>query len=71
VIQLAGALVDQLLDHAALLIETHLRHGGRFEGIENAKQVLALPKDNLRRPRSRALGLRLHKIRASHRYLAQ
>ena len=36
-----------------------------------AEQVLPFPKNDLRGARRRALGLRLHQIGTSHRYLTQ
>ena len=67
-VQLAGALVDELLEDAALLL--HARDGEMraFEGIENAEQVLAFTEDDLRGAPDAAIFLFfvLHKIRTSH-----
>ena len=70
-IEFAGTFVDKFLEHAALFAQPHLRHGRRFQGIQHAKQVLALAEYDLRRAGSGALGGRLHQIRASHRYLTE
>jgi len=68
VVELAGALVDKFLEDAALLL--HARDGEMraFEGIEDAKKMLAFAEDDLRGAPNTAIFLFfvLHKIRTSH-----
>jgi hypothetical protein len=42
--------VDQAFDHAPLLIEARSRERAAFHRIEDAKEMLAFAKDNLRCP---------------------
>lgn len=68
VVELAGALVDEFLENAALLL--HARDGEvrAFEGIQDAKKMLAFAEDDLRGAPNAAIFLLfvLHKIRTSH-----
>jgi len=67
-VQLAGALVDELFEDAALLL--HARDGKMraFKGIQDAEKVLAFAEDDLRGAPDAAIFLffELHKIRTSH-----
>jgi hypothetical protein len=71
VVEFLSAFVNELLDHAALLVEAHLRDCRGFQRIQHAKKVLAFAENDLRGARRRTFGLRLHQIGASHRYLTQ
>ena len=68
VVQLAGAFVDEFLEDAALLLHTGDGEMRAFEGIQNAKKVLAFAEDDLRGTSNAAIFLFfvLHKIRTSH-----
>jgi hypothetical protein len=47
--------VNQLLDHAALLVQARSRQSAALDGIEHTQQMLPFAKYNLRRPYSLAL----------------
>lgn len=46
-IELLRARMDQAFDHAALLIETRRGQRAAFDGIENAKEMLAFAENDL------------------------
>ena len=46
-VELLRARVDQAFDHAALLIETRRGQRAAFDGIENAKEMLAFAENDL------------------------
>jgi len=68
VVQLAGAFVDEFLENAALLLHAGDGKMRAFEGIQDAKKMLAFAKDDLRGASNAAIFLFfvLHKIRTSH-----
>jgi len=68
VVELAGALVDEFLEDAALLLHAGDGEMRAFEGIQDAKKVLAFAEDDLRGAPNAAIFLFfvLHKIRTSH-----
>jgi hypothetical protein len=68
VIQLARAGVDEFFKGAPLLLQACDRKASAFERIQNAEQMLAFTKDNLRSAQDFAvfLFLVLHEIGTSH-----
>ena len=68
VVELAGAFVDEFLEDAALLLHAGDGEMRAFEGIQDAKKVLAFAEDDLRGASNAAIFLFfvLHKIRTSH-----
>src|SRR5271169_6841278 len=65
-IQFLRARVNELLDHAAFLIQAAGRQRAAFHRIEYAQQMLPLAEDDLTRPRGLALRWIPHQVRAPH-----
>lgn len=65
-IEFLRARVDQSFNHATLLIEARRGERAAFDGIENAKEMLAFAENDLRSANGFALPGIANQIRTSH-----